>query len=240
MQARFSLTSQTSFGVLDNVGKFSYLELYTRILSLFRDAESPWCKETLAWWDMYVHHRSSNVLADLSFRQVYGVAPAVPIRGEEPEEETAADRLERRQKAERKARRQATSRARTRYVIGLLVLRNTDARGLIEALRTREARRAPVPPPANGLTSAPTPLLPRSPQHDHALLPRSPRRDCAVLPRSPRRDHHLLSLVSSACSPGRIVLARNSLPFVSCRRMSPGLARRSRLPSVDIFALSGF
>ncbi|KAL1937058.1 hypothetical protein VTO73DRAFT_15140 [Trametes versicolor] len=96
--ARFSLTSQTSFNVLDDIGKFSYLELYTRILSLFRDAESPWCKETLAWWDM----------------QVYGVTPAVPIRGEEPEEETAADRLERRQKSERKARRQATSRARRR------------------------------------------------------------------------------------------------------------------------------
>ncbi|EIW59004.1 uncharacterized protein TRAVEDRAFT_48132 [Trametes versicolor FP-101664 SS1] len=73
--ARFSLTSQTSFSVLDDVGKFSYLELYMRILSLFHDVESPWCKETLAWWDM----------------QVYGVAPAVPIRGEEPEEETAAD-----------------------------------------------------------------------------------------------------------------------------------------------------
>lgn len=44
------------------------------------------------------------VLADLSLRQVYSVAPATPIRGEEPEEKTAADRLERRQKAERKAR----------------------------------------------------------------------------------------------------------------------------------------
>lgn len=53
------------------------------------------------------------VLADLSLRQVYGVAPATPIRGEETEEETVANRLERHQKTERKARRQATSRART-------------------------------------------------------------------------------------------------------------------------------
>ncbi|EIW53765.1 uncharacterized protein TRAVEDRAFT_52890 [Trametes versicolor FP-101664 SS1] len=96
--AHFSLTSQTLFNVLDDVRKFSYLELYMRILSLFRDAESLWCKETLAWWDM----------------QVYGVAPAVPIRGEEPQEETAADRLKHCQKSERKACWQATSRAHRR------------------------------------------------------------------------------------------------------------------------------
>lgn len=186
------------------------------------------------------------VLADLSLRQVYGDAPATPIRGEEPEEETAADRLERRQKAERKARRQATSRARTRYVIGLLVLRNTDARGLIEAPRTREARRAPVPPPANGLTSAPAPLLPRLPHRDHALLPRSPRRDRSLLPCSSRRDPHLLSLArlhalsASLFSLKLCSSVPNMLPFASCRRMSPGLARSSRIRPVDFFALSRF
>ncbi len=117
MQARFSLTSQTQFKVLDDVGGFSYLELYTRILGLFRDPESTWCKETLAWWDMYVRSTPTlHALADLLLRQIYGVAPAIPIYGTEPEAETAADRLERRQKAERKARRQAAALVRAWYV----------------------------------------------------------------------------------------------------------------------------
>ncbi|OJT15889.1 hypothetical protein TRAPUB_1050, partial [Trametes pubescens] len=95
---RFCLSSQEQFNMLDDVGEFSNLELFYRIVNLLRDTESPWVQETMAWWN----------------KQVYGAAAASSVpRADRPE--TAADRLEQKQKAERKARRAAEhARASTR------------------------------------------------------------------------------------------------------------------------------
>ncbi|KAI0736215.1 hypothetical protein C8Q72DRAFT_879537 [Fomitopsis betulina] len=92
--AHFCLSSQEQFNMLDDVGEFSNFELFYRIVNLLHDAESPWVQETMAWWN----------------KRVYGTVPASTIpRADRPE--TAADRLEQKQKAERKARR-AAQRAR--------------------------------------------------------------------------------------------------------------------------------
>ncbi|KAI0374976.1 hypothetical protein BV20DRAFT_405450 [Pilatotrama ljubarskyi] len=88
---RFVLSSQHQFQTVDDVGEFNNSEFFERIARLFRDPETPWCKEILAWWD----------------REVYGAVSGTSKRKPGAAKETAADRLERLQKAERKQRRQA-------------------------------------------------------------------------------------------------------------------------------------
>lgn len=53
-QARFCLSSQEQFNMLDDVGEFSNFELFYRIVNLLHDAESPWVQETMAWWNKRV------------------------------------------------------------------------------------------------------------------------------------------------------------------------------------------
>ncbi|KAI0369421.1 hypothetical protein BV20DRAFT_363799 [Pilatotrama ljubarskyi] len=99
---RFVLSSQNQFQTMDEVGEFDNADFFNRIVKLFRDPTSPWCKDILEWWD----------------REIYGAGAATrKAKSTGPKKETAADRLERLRKAERKERRRA-ERERSRQVSG--------------------------------------------------------------------------------------------------------------------------
>ncbi|KAI0349976.1 hypothetical protein OH77DRAFT_1507226 [Trametes cingulata] len=121
---RFVLSSQAQFQMVNEVRHFNSAEFFNRITKLFRDPESAWCKEILASWDRYVCPQRGSVVILIrcpggwagSSSEVYGTA-SYTSKKTGVIKETAADRLERMQKAERKRHREA-EREKSRQASG--------------------------------------------------------------------------------------------------------------------------